>query len=372
MEATLCSQSTITTKEKKQKANKPFVSIVIPAYNEENIIEKNLTDICNYMEKISDEYDWELILVNDGSTDDTGRIAEKFCRQRKQVFVLHHFINFHIGQALRFAFKHCRGDYIVTMDIDLSYSPDHIAKLLKTIRSTRAKIVVASPYMEGGEVINVPFFRKILSKWANRFLAFFANGNISTITGMVRVYDRRFLNTMNLKAMDYEVNSEIIYKAQLLRALIVEIPAKLDWSFQKEVGKSRSSSMRIVRNIMSCIFSGFIFRPFMFFILPGLVLILPALYTIGLVVLYTGMYFSQLPNSIGPINYRLGTAVSEAFKLSPHAFIVSGILLTVSFQLISLGILSSQNKRYFDELFHLGTNIYKNKIEAKQSNNTKR
>ena len=347
-----------TIPEEKKKA-KPSVSIVIPAYNEENIIEKNLLELCSYMESLEHEYDWELIVVNDGSTDKTGQIAENVCKDHDNVFVLHHVTNFHIGQSLRFAFNNCRGDYVVTLDIDLSYSPDHIERLLKTIRETKAKIVIASPYMKGGKVSNVPFLRKNLSKWANRFLSFAANENISTLTGIARAYDRKFLRSLNLKAMDYEINPEIIYKAQLLRALIVEIPAHLDWSFQKAIGEKRSSSMRILRNIFSCLFSGFIFRPFLFFILPGLVLIIPALYTLTLVVMYTVMSYMKIPSSFGPINYRLGAAVSEAFKISPHAFVVGGILLLVAFQLISLGILSLQSKRYFDELFHLGSSLYK-------------
>lgn len=159
--------------------------------------------------------------------------------------------------------------------------------------------------------------------------------------------------------MDYEINPEIIYKAQLLRGHIVEIPAHLDWSFPKAEGKKRSSSMRVIRGIMSCLFSGFIFRPFMFFILPGLILLLPAIYTLWLVVTYTFHHFQNLPASFGPVNYRLGAAVAAAFKMSPHSFIVGGVSLMVAIQLISLGIMALQSKRYFEELFHLATTIYK-------------
>ena len=59
----------------------------------------------------------------------------------------------------------------------LSYSPDHIEKMLAKIRETRAKIVIASPYLKGGKVSNVPWLRKTLSKWANRFLARASGGN---------------------------------------------------------------------------------------------------------------------------------------------------------------------------------------------------
>jgi glycosyltransferase involved in cell wall biosynthesis len=344
---------------KRNEPLRPFASIVIPAYNEEALIEKNLDRLYTYMETLNDEFEWEIIIVNDGSTDRTGELGESFAELHDNVTVLHHFVNFHIGQCFRFAFNHCKGDYVVTIDLDLSYSPDHIGRLLKTIRDTKAKIVIASPYMKGGKITNIPWLRRKCSIWANRFLSLSAKGKISTLTGMVRAYDRRFIASLNLKAMDYEINPEIIYKAQLLRARIIEIPAHLDWSFQKPTANQRKSSMRISRGVMSNLFSGFIFRPFMFFIVPGFLLILPAIYTLWLIIRYTFNNFIALPDSFGPINYRIGAAVAQAFEKAPHTFIVAGISLLVAFQLISLGILSLQSKRYFEELFHIESNIYK-------------
>jgi glycosyltransferase involved in cell wall biosynthesis len=339
---------------------KPSTSIVIPAYNEEALIEKNLIRLYRYLETLNHEFEWEIIIVNDGSTDRTGEIAESFAKLHDNVYVLHHFVNFHIGQCFRFAFNHCRGDYVVTMDLDLSYSPQHIGKLLNTIRDSKAKIVIASPYMKGGKITNIPWLRRKCSIWANRFLSLSAQGKISTLTGMVRAYDRRFITSLNLKAMDYEINPEIIYKAQLLRARIIEIPAHLDWSFQKSTGKKRKSSMRITRGVASNLLSGFMFRPFMFFIIPGLALMLPTFYMLWLIIKYTVKSMLVMPESFGPLNYRIGAAVAQAFEIAPHTFIVAGISLLVAIQLISLGILSLQNKRYFEEMFHLGSNINKN------------
>jgi archaellum component FlaF (FlaF/FlaG flagellin family) len=57
--------------------------------------------------------------------------------------------------------------------------------------------------------------------------------------------------------------------------------------------------------------------------------------------------------------------VAEAFTQSPHSFLVGGFAIMFSFQLISLGILALQSKRYFEEIFHLGTTIYKHNRSAK-------
>ena len=345
-------------KESVVPTERPFVSIVIPGYNEEALVVKHLGIICEYMRTLENRYRWELVFVNDGSLDATGELADAFAAEHCNVRVLHHFTNFQLGQAMRYAFSNCHGQYIVVMDLDLSYSADHIEKLLIAMQQTRAKIVIASPYMRGGQVSNVPFLRKKLSYWANRFLALTAKGKICTITGMVRAYDTRFIKMLNTKAMDMAINAEIIYKAQLLRGKIVEIPAHLSWSMQKAAGKKRNSSMKILWTILSSLFSGYIFRPFMFFIVPGLILMAASLYPIIWAFIHTFNYYISLPK-VENFDYHFSEAVALAFKLSPHSFIVGGFALLVSIQLISLGILSLQKKRYFEELFHLQSMIYK-------------
>ena len=120
------------------------------------------------------------------ASDRTEELARAFAGERQNVKVLSHFTNFQLGQALRFAFSSCEGDIIVTMDIDLSYSPDHIEALVETMRRTHAKLVLASPYMPGGAVSNVPVVRRVLSRCANRFLSMVAKGRIYTLTSMVR------------------------------------------------------------------------------------------------------------------------------------------------------------------------------------------
>jgi hypothetical protein len=258
------------------------------------------------------------------------------------------------------------------MDVDLSYSPDHIEKLLKKIRETRAKIVIASPYNKEGKVSNVPWLRKILSLYANRFLAMTItrdkfSDRLTTITGMVRAYDRRFLSGLNLKAMDVDIHPEIIYKAMILRARIVEIPAHLNWRWREDAVKSspaRKSSMRIFKSVIQSLISGFIFRPFMFFILPGVTLILLSLYPLIWTFIHSFGYYRSLAATNLSFDYRISEAIAAAFKLSPHAFIVGGFALMIGVQLFSLGALALQKKRYFEELFHLGSKIHRTNIES--------
>jgi glycosyltransferase involved in cell wall biosynthesis len=346
-------------------SKKPFVSIVAPAYNEAAIIEKNLSTLCDYMKTLETDYEWELIIVNDGSTDKTGDLTEAFASTRDNVYVLHHMFNFRLGQALRFAFKKCKGDYVIVMDVDLSYSPDHIGKMLDRIRETRAKIVIASPYMKGGKVSNVPWLRKTLSVWANRFLSFFTtrdkiSDRITTLTGMVRAYDKRFLSGLVLKAMDVDIHSEIIYKAMILRARIVETPAHLNWQFAVKKDEKRKSSMRILRSIILNLASGFTLRPFMFFMIPGFSLLILSIYPLGWFAIHTLSNYRKIIAFSDAITLPISEAIAAAFLQSPQSLVVGSLGLIIAIQLICLGFLSFQNKRNYEELFYLNSEIYKN------------
>lgn len=339
-----------------EQSRKPMLSVVLPAYNEEALIGESLKLVCEHLETVEGKYTWEVLVVDDGSKDSTSTIVGEFAEAEPRVRLLRHITNFNLGQALRYAFNRAQGDYVITLDTDLSYAAEHIELLADTIVETKAKIVIASPYAKGGRVTAVPRIREMLSRAANRLLAMTAKGHLTTITGMVRAYDARFIKSLDLKAWDFEVNTEIIYKAQLLRAWIVEIPAHLDWSRQQQVGKLRGSSIRIGRAIASQAFSSFLFRPFMYFIIPGLVILALGLYSIAWAVYHTLRYWAM------PDIDEFSDGVLLAFELSPHSFVVGGISLIVAIQLISLGILSAQNKRYFDEMFHLGTSIFREQL----------
>jgi glycosyltransferase involved in cell wall biosynthesis len=328
-------------------ATKPLVSLVVPAYNEAAVVQTNLKVLCDYMKSLEDKYDWELIVVNDGSKDDTSILAKSFAANRPNVFVLDHVVNFGLGQALKFAFNECKGDYIVTIDMDLSYTPDHIERLVDTLRKTRAKIVLASPYLEGGAVENVPGFRKLLSVGANKFLSIAAHGRLKTLTGMVRAYDARFLRTLDFYSMGMEVNSEILYKAMVLRARIEEIPAVLKWHLPDPDAAPnkpvRRSSMRIAKYVATLLVSGFLYRPIMFFLVPGVTAL--ALFA-----------WCALWMLIDIIYYH---SVSQAWVYCGHTFITGGLSLLAAVQLLSCGLISLQNKCYFEQMFHLGTTTYR-------------
>jgi hypothetical protein len=115
--------------------------------------------------------------------------------------------------------------------------------------------------------------------------------------------------------------------------------------------------MRVLRTFFSGMMAGFIFRPYIFFLGIGMVLLVLALYMIGWIFINTFQMMPTLHIDSQVFDDRFSMAIGSVFKARPHAFFVGGITLMLAIQILSLGFLSLQNKRYFEELFHLNSNI---------------
>ena len=345
------------------RRERPLVSLVLPAFNEASILRDHVLILLNYLKTLIRGFRFELIIVNDGSSDETGQIAMQLAAEFDGIRVFDHPRNFGLGQALKTGFAQCRGQYVVVLDIDLSYGPEHIALLLDRITTTAARLVLASPYMRGGRVVDVPWMRLLFSRVANWFLARSSGQNISTMTCMVRAIDGRFLRSLHLRSTGMDVMPEMIHKAKLLRATIEEIPAELNWERQNRLGGSRRSSLHVIRQILGTTVAGFILRPFTFLLVPGLLLLAFAAYVNTWMVIHFMDAYVELGASSETAR-EMSAAVALAYANFPHTFIVGLLSLMLAMQLIGMAMLSLQNKKYFDELFHLGSTLLRERREA--------
>ena len=170
-----------------------LVTLLVPAYNEALKIKASLTDMYAYMGSLGERYRFELLVVDDGSTDETADIIDAFARTRPEVRLVRQPANMRLGQALRDGFAESHGDVVVVFDSDLSYSVDHIGKMLDTMEREQVAMVVASPYMKGGQTSAVPWRRAQMSKQVNRLLSAGSQYDLHTVTSMVRAYDGEFI-----------------------------------------------------------------------------------------------------------------------------------------------------------------------------------
>lgn len=336
---------------------KPFLSIILPCYNEEAILENTLKILLSYLESKNHKYDREILIINDGSTDKTGDIADAYSLRIAHIRVIHHPVNLNLGRALQTGFKNSRGNVIVVLDVDLSYSVDLIEQMVDKLLENYCDIVVASPYMPGGKTTGIPFGRRVMSLWVNKFMRIAAQDKYYTYTSMVRAYKSSFIKNLNLKTKDYEISPEIMYKSMILRASILEIPAHLDWTEQNKYRGQRTSSMRVLRGFFSGIMSAFIFRPYVFFLAIGAFLMALSMFELIWLLVNTLSHLSSQPSGT---ERSFSISLAREFSLNPHTFIVGGVTFLAAIQFLSLGFMSLQNKRYFEELFHLGTFMSKN------------
>ena len=302
---------------------RPVASVLVPAFREAESIASTLERVAAAVAPL-DGYTWEIVVVDDGSPDETSsQVLAAATRVAVPVRLVRHVVNQGLGGALRTGFSATTGRVVIVLDADLSYDEGHIAQLLHAWEQTRAHVVLASPYMPGGQSTGVPPVLERRSRIANRILSTAALGDLKTLTGMVRAYDGPFVRGLSLKAVDVDINTEILYKTQLLRGTIVEIPAHLNWSnLQHRATRSPVLSSRGRWNTAKSLVLTYLFRPFWFPLVLGLLFGL-----VGLVVLVTGaMSWGQL-----------GTAS-----------LVIAAMLGIS----ALGML--QAKRYFEELYFLG------------------
>jgi hypothetical protein len=137
-----------------------MISIIVPVHNESLVLRKNILVIKNYVEKNLHE-NYEIIISEDGSTDDTEKIAKEIASNNKNVFYIHSKKRLGRGGGLKKAGRYVRGDYIIYMDVDLSTNLDSIKKLAKWLEEY--DIVIGSRYLRSSTFIRSPL-RLFLSK----------------------------------------------------------------------------------------------------------------------------------------------------------------------------------------------------------------
>ncbi len=328
----------------------PKLSIIIPAFNESGIILQNVDELAKWMHAHDSSLSFEIVVVDDGSTDGMSEILDEACVQRDWLQVAHHPVNLGRGRGVRTGFAASRGDYLVCLDADLSYAPEHIPKLIAPLMEGRADITLASAYHPNGEVINVPSQRVFLSRFGNKILSLGFGGQFSTVTCIVRGYTREVANNLELVSDGKELHLEVIQKAQLLRYRIVEVPATLHWRDRKR-GQAKNKRLlpeiaifKMRKTVISHLVFNYITNPGILLLIPILLLLL-VIIAGGSSLVYTLVQnLNELELSVMQILRQ--TLLDGQLTLMVVSFAFIFLMIFVGFYFLSF-----QNKRYFDEVY---------------------
>ena len=182
-----------------------MISIVVPAFNEEAVIARFL-EAC--MKDIHLDQPFEVVVVNDGSADATAEIVRGFQEKHSQIRLVNHEFNRGLGKALETGFAAAQGDIIVTMDSDLTHPPAMIKDLVDGMKGV--DLCIASRYVKGGGMEEVPAWRVFVSRAANLFFDLILWTNIQDLSAGFKAYRAMHIKKVTIQASGFECQMEIM------------------------------------------------------------------------------------------------------------------------------------------------------------------
>ncbi|MCR9245460.1 MAG: polyprenol monophosphomannose synthase [bacterium] len=217
--------------------------VVIPTYNEKDNVEPIVRAIHAYL-------DCDVLIVDDGSPDGTGDIADRLAADDSRVHVLHRQGKQGLGTAYLagFAFAIDRGyERVCEMDADFSHAPWDLPRLVAA--SADAELVIGSRYVEGGCTVGWDFKRRLLSRGANLYARFWLATGIRDNTAGYRCFDTSALQQLDLEkvaAHGYAFQIEMAYRMKRAGFRIRELPIHF---VDRQVGASKMDG-RVAREAL--------------------------------------------------------------------------------------------------------------------------
>ncbi|MFM7534264.1 MAG: glycosyltransferase family 2 protein [Acidimicrobiales bacterium] len=332
-------------------SQRPTVSVLVPCGNDSLVVARSLAALARYLTALTDRYLFELVVVDDGSTDNTVQIARAFAVGRPWVKVVHHPVPVGYGRSLRDAIEASGGEYVVTYDVAMLYSVDHIERLLTAIARQGAQIAVASPHVPGGRITAVESGRARSERLTNRLLSRSAGGVATTVTGTVRAYDGAFVRALAPGATEADFDTEVLHLAATLGARVVEIPGHHDETGRRRRAVSRRVRMRTSIATGLRTFLAFRFRPLRAVAIPGLVLVAVGVWMLGSTAWDA---VGAVQDASGSFQARVSGALARVWAERPQSIVIGGLCLVVALQLLGFGWLAARNRRLLEQQQRFG------------------
>jgi glycosyltransferase involved in cell wall biosynthesis len=220
---------------------KPSVSLVIPMFNEELNIEPAVAASIESLEKFAGE--WELLIVDDASTDASPQLAAALAAREPRIRVLTHPVNRKLGATLRTGFSACTKDLVFYMDADIPFDPDVLGRAIRAMELTDADMVAAyrhdrtlEGFKRGVYTVIYNWLIGVLFGWPHRDINF-----------SFKLMKRRVLESFELKSEGSLIDAELVVKAKNRGFIIQQIG--IDY-FPRTRGVSHLASFSVVTKIL--------------------------------------------------------------------------------------------------------------------------
>jgi len=190
------------------------ISVIIPVYNHASIITRNVSKVINVMNHCG--YPYELLLINDGSTDQSDRVLSRLhyrnirCISKK---------NEGLGSVIKLGFSQASGQILIILDLDLSYGLRNIQKFIDL--ADHWDCVVGSKYEHEN---NYPFHRKILSLLYYLFCKRVLNISVRDMGSGIVMMHSRLVRDASFMCKGFGIHCELFVVLQEKKARILEIP----------------------------------------------------------------------------------------------------------------------------------------------------
>ena len=204
----------------------PAAWLVLPTYNEAENLERIVHASLRELAKATADH--HILIVDDGSPDGTGEIADRLAAEHEQVEVLHRTAKEGLGRAYLAGFERALAsgaDLVLEMDADFSHDPSDLPRLIEA--SAEADLVLGSRYVPGGGVTDWGLFRRMLSRGGSWYARVVLGVPVRDLTGGFKCFHRRTLEGIDYRdthADGYGFQIEITYRALKAGFRVKEVP----------------------------------------------------------------------------------------------------------------------------------------------------
>jgi glycosyltransferase involved in cell wall biosynthesis len=213
------------------------LTLIIPAHNEEEVIGRTIEELERTL-----DFNYEIIVINDHSTDRTESVVKKLTEVYKNIIVVNNNIGRGFADALRNGFSVADSDFVIPVMADLCDDPRTI-KEMYDLAVQGYDIVCGSRYMSGGGKSGGPFIQSFFSRFAGLSLMYILGVPTRDISNSFKCYSKEVLKQAKTISRGFEISMELALKAFFLGFKITEIPTVWKGRF---IGKSKFYLFKVI------------------------------------------------------------------------------------------------------------------------------